>query len=223
MNKITNIVSFWLSLVIGFALLWSPFRLGQLVESPLLLTWLIVVLLFTFILLLLHSTLQWKLESNTQYSAKHEQLKLNLAVLLFLGVIIASVRSATTEFLLISDSIWVRVIGLIILFDALTLISWSQWIFAKRFSRNNNVAAKHELVTHGLYSVIRHPRELGLMIFVLSCSLTFNSILGLIVSFGFIYISLLRIKDEDYFLKQEFGQEWEEYAKNTSSLIPYIY
>ncbi len=223
MNTFHQIFSFWLSLIIGFALLWGPFRLLELVESPLILAWTTIVMLFTFILLLLHKTLHWKLASKTQYAAKYEQLKLNLAVFLFLGVMIASVRSASTRFLLITDYVWVPVLGFIILFDALTLIAWSQWHFAKRFMRNKNQAAKHELVSDGLYSVIRHPRDLGLMIFSLSCSLTFNSILGLIFSVLYILVAIMRIKDEEAFLKQEFGQEWIDYTKNTSSLIPFLY
>jgi len=85
------------------------------------------------------------------------------------------------------------------------------------------IVRDHKLVKDGLYKHIRNPiylaeilRNLG---FVLIFSSAYGSMLILLAS----TLLLFRIKLEEKILAAEFGEEYEEYKRNTKKLIPYIY
>jgi protein-S-isoprenylcysteine O-methyltransferase Ste14 len=211
------------ALIIATILLWGPFKLESFFNNLILIYWIGIIVLFAFILQLLQNSLQWKLDSEIRFKPKHYELKLNLSIFTLLGVFISAVRSSSASFMLLSNALWPSIVGFILLFDAIVFIAWANWQFAKQFSRNKNIEAKHELITSGVYQFIRHPRDLGLIIFTVSCALTFNSVISLIFSILYIIITVCRIKDEDDFLENEFGGTWIEYKNNTPALFPFIY
>jgi protein-S-isoprenylcysteine O-methyltransferase Ste14 len=52
----------------------------------------------------------------------------------------------------------------------------------------------------------------------------FSSILGIIATLVLILpVTLLRIKREEYYLKQKTKERYEDYMRNTKKLIPFIY
>lgn len=114
----------------------------------------------------------------------------------------------------------------------------------KQFTFELAIKKDHELVTHGLYSFVRHPS------YTASGAVLFGSILAQLApgsiwfEFGLWYVvywrvlflfavywkvlaflnSIVRIRKEDSVLRQEFGSKWDEWAKKTPyKMIPYLY
>ena len=81
----------------------------------------------------------------------------------------------------------------------------------------------HCLVTTGIYSKIRHPSYLGMLLLLLGWGLAFRSIVGLILTALILVPVLERIRSEEALLLREFGPEYEAYRKQTSRLVPGIY
>jgi protein-S-isoprenylcysteine O-methyltransferase Ste14 len=82
----------------------------------------------------------------------------------------------------------------------------------------------HELVTSGIFSVIRHPIYSGGMIGVLGLFIAFNSVF-MMLGVSALYFGVMRhrlIFEEDM-LVEEFGDEYRDYMKKTKRLIPYLY
>ena len=67
------------------------------------------------------------------------------------------------------------------------------------------------LVTSGIYSKIRHPGYLGLILIYFGFALIFSIVWMLIPAVIFSVLTYLTAMKEEEFLKQEFGHEYQEY------------
>ena len=78
----------------------------------------------------------------------------------------------------------------------------------------------HSLVTDGLYSRIRNPSYLGLLILSLGWALAFRSGAGVLLAALNIPPLIARMNSEERLLHAQFGQEYEAYRARTWRLLP---
>ena len=87
-----------------------------------------------------------------------------------------------------------------------------------------NKVDEHELVTHGIYSLSRHPSYFGFFIWSVGievmCCNPICTIAFTIILFNFFKN---RIISEESFLIQFFGEKYLEYKKHVGILIPFIH
>ena len=94
----------------------------------------------------------------------------------------------------------------------------------QQYSAFVKTSASHCLITTGTYARVRHPAYLGLGLLILGIPISSGSLLGLgIALFGGIPTLLYRIKVEERFLIEIFGEQYQEYARKTSSMLPHIW
>ena len=100
---------------------------------------------------------------------------------------------------------------------------WPVFVLGRRFSGLVAIQPEHTLVTKGIYSVIRHPSYLGLLVSMLGWGLAFRSGVGVALTALIIVPLLARIHAEERLLRTQFGAEYDAYCARTSRLIPEIY
>ncbi|KAF9043396.1 hypothetical protein BJ165DRAFT_1484730 [Panaeolus papilionaceus] len=115
----------------------------------------------------------------------------------------------------------------------------------KFFSFQVGIQKNHHLITHGLYSVVRHPSYMGMLfthVGYLLWHLTpgswvresglMNSTVGMLVVAAYVAfimgaayaITIARMRQEDKVIQSQFGKEWEEWAKRVPyKIMPGIY
>ncbi|XP_076918180.1 protein-S-isoprenylcysteine O-methyltransferase B-like isoform X2 [Bidens hawaiensis] len=80
----------------------------------------------------------------------------------------------------------------------------------------------HKLITHGVYSIVRHPGYTGFLIWSVGTQIMLcnpvSTVAFTLVVWNFFH---RRIPYEEYFLRQFFG-EYEEFAKRVPSGIPFV-
>jgi protein-S-isoprenylcysteine O-methyltransferase Ste14 len=91
------------------------------------------------------------------------------------------------------------------------------------FSGMLRIREGHTLTKNGIYRWIRHPAYLGAIILFLGIPVIASSIIGFLVMFLLVPYLVHRIKLEEKMLTERFGAEYEEYARHTKKLIPYLY
>ncbi|MFO1103649.1 MAG: isoprenylcysteine carboxylmethyltransferase family protein [Methylocystis sp.] len=96
-------------------------------------------------------------------------------------------------------------------------------VLGRRFSGLVAIQPGHELVTTGLYSRIRHPSYLGLLISALGWGLAFNTAVGVLLALANIPPLIARMNAEERLLSSEFGVSYDAYRAHTSRLIPGVY
>ena len=92
------------------------------------------------------------------------------------------------------------------------------------FSINIKIRTNHEVVKKGLYKYVRHPMYTSILMIFIGFAGIFSSILGIISTLVFILPTILiRIHREEYYLKKQTKERYENYMKKTKKLIPFIY
>jgi len=100
---------------------------------------------------------------------------------------------------------------------------WPVFMLGNRFSGLVAIQPGHKLVTTGIYSIIRHPSYLGLLIIALGWGLAFRSSIGVILAALNLVPLIGRIRAEEKLLASEFGAEYEAYRARTSKIVPGVY
>jgi len=100
---------------------------------------------------------------------------------------------------------------------------WPVYVLGNRFSGLVAIQPGHTLVTGGVYSVIRHPSYLGLLVNSLGWALAFRSGVGLLLMALMIPPLVARIRAEEALLRSQFGGAYDAYRARTSRLIPGLY
>lgn len=100
---------------------------------------------------------------------------------------------------------------------------WPVYVLGKRFSGLVAIQPGHTLVTNGIYSVIRNPSYLGLLLNSLGWGLAFRSWIGVMLTAMTLVPLLARIHAEERLLRSQFGEEYAAYCARTSRLVPRLY
>ncbi len=81
----------------------------------------------------------------------------------------------------------------------------------------------HELVTRGVYAYSRHPSYVGFFWWSLGSQLLLANPLALAVFFASLWrFFSARIRGEEAYLIEFFGQEYKDYKKRVGTKIPFI-
>jgi protein-S-isoprenylcysteine O-methyltransferase Ste14 len=121
------------------------------------------------------------------------------------------------------DGDTVRWIGVLLFTAGGILRLWPVFVLGNRFSGLVAIQEGHELVTTGIYSTIRNPSYLGLLLGTLGWSLAFRSWVGVILTALMIPPLGARMASEERLLRSQFGNQYDAYRARTWRLIPLVY
>jgi protein-S-isoprenylcysteine O-methyltransferase Ste14 len=117
----------------------------------------------------------------------------------------------------------VRYLGLALFVVGSVLRVGAVFVLGRRFSGLVAIQEDHELVTGGLYRVIRHPSYLGLLLGLFGWALVFRSAIGVLVSLLLLPPLVARMNSEEALLESEFGERYSDYRRRTWRLLPFLY
>ena len=121
------------------------------------------------------------------------------------------------------DGDTIRWLGVVLFAAGGALRLWPVFVLGHRFSGLVAIQPGHTLVTSGIYSVIRHPSYLGLLVNSLGWGLAFRSGVGVLLTALTIPPLLARIHAEERLLRTQFGDEYDTYRARTWRLIAGLY
>jgi protein-S-isoprenylcysteine O-methyltransferase Ste14 len=147
-----------------------------------------------------------------------------IAVFVIIGFLNAYLPAYTDRMdLLTIDGDTIRWFGVVFFALGGVLRIWPVFVLGHRFSGLVAIQSGHTLVTNGVYTFIRHPSYLGLLINSLGWSLAFRSGVGVLLTVFLIPPLVARIDAEENLLHSEFGDNYNAYRSRTWRLIPGIY
>jgi protein-S-isoprenylcysteine O-methyltransferase Ste14 len=80
-----------------------------------------------------------------------------------------------------------------------------------------------QLVKRGVYAVSRNPMYAGFIVFIIpGLALVLNQLDLIVISIAMFVAFKVRIIQEEEFLKNEFGPEFEAYRESIPQLVPFI-
>ena len=121
------------------------------------------------------------------------------------------------------DGETVRWIGVVLYAAGGALRLWPVFVLGRRFSGLVAIQPGHRLVTTGLYSTIRNPSYLGMIVLGLGWALAFRSLVGVALAALMMVPLVARIRSEEALLSSQFGAEYNDYRARTWWLLPGVY
>ena len=116
-----------------------------------------------------------------------------------------------------------NIAGLSLFIVGLSIAIVAAWTLKRFYASTLVTREDHQLVTHGVYRLARHPLYLGVLIAIMGVPVYAPSLYGFLILSLLIPIFLLRIKMEEDMLIEHFGDEYQAYQKVTKKLIPFLY
>lgn len=111
-------------------------------------------------------------------------------------------------------------IGAAVLLGGVWLACWSRWILGRNWSLSVTLKHDHELIQRGPYRVVRHPIYTGLITAFAGTAIAIGEwralLAVLIVSVSFWF----KLRMEERWLGEEFGDAYAQYRQRTKALIP---
>jgi protein-S-isoprenylcysteine O-methyltransferase Ste14 len=105
-----------------------------------------------------------------------------------------------------------------LLFSLLARIQLGQ-----NWSARISIKENHELIQTGPYRVTRNPIYTGFLLAFVGCSMSLGQVRGYLGIPVFLTCLLIKISQEEKFMREAFGGKWLAYHTRVNCLIPMIY
>jgi protein-S-isoprenylcysteine O-methyltransferase Ste14 len=144
-----------------------------------------------------------------------------LGLLGFVSMIGYVINPAWLAWASLSFPVWVRGVGIAVAVLGFTLLQWAQVTLANSWSDTPRMMKEQTLITNGPYRFIRHPIYTA-FILILSSTLFISSnwLIGLCWAGMTILEVVSRINFEESLMIEYFGEQYQEYMKQTGKLFP---
>jgi protein-S-isoprenylcysteine O-methyltransferase Ste14 len=120
-----------------------------------------------------------------------------------------------------------------IVFSVLTvaIAAASGWVLesavrtlGKQWALRARLIEDHKLITVGPYAYLRNPIYTGMLGMLIATGLATEHWVGTIVAIPVFAVGMvIRVRREEKLLREAFGEEFEEYARRVSAVLPGIY
>ncbi len=111
-------------------------------------------------------------------------------------------------------------LGLLLTAMGVALSIWARVSLGANWSGTVTLKDDHELISKGLYRWIRHPIYTGILLAMIGTALIRGHLRGWV---GFLIVLAafyFKARREEGFLRQEFGDGFEEHARRTGMFLP---
>ena len=117
---------------------------------------------------------------------------------------------------------YLQVFSVLLFLAGVILAGWSAQVLGQFMIPPIQVLEKHELVTQGPYSRIRHPAYTSAIIMALASTLLFFNLIIFLAFVAILAIAYKRAVLEEELLASEdgFGQDYRDYMKKTGRFLP---
>ena len=146
-------------------------------------------------------------------------LTLLFSAMLFIPIIYAA--TPWLDFVNYSLPTWAGWSGVAIMAVALFIFWRAHADLGLNWSPTLEIREKHELITRGIYGVVRHPMYASQWLWVLAQPLLLqNWIAGWSNIIVFIFFYLLRVKAEEQLMLEQFGDQYRSYMQKVGAVFP---
>ncbi len=114
--------------------------------------------------------------------------------------------------------------GVAIAIVGIGLRFWSAAVLGRFYTRTVALASEHRLVRAGPYRFVRHPGYAGVICLWIGAGLAGGSAVATAaIALAMLMAYRSRIRAEERFLHDVFGDEYVAYARTTWRLVPFVY
>jgi len=150
--------------------------------------------------------------------------EVTLLFMLLSGTVVIPIIYAATDWLDFANytlPVWAGWLGIVIGTGGLFVFWRAHADLGLNWSPTLEIREKHELITGGIYGVIRHPMYASQWLLVVAQPLLLqNWIAGFQNQLVFIPFYLLRVKAEEQLMIEQFGEQYRAYMQKVGAVFP---
>lgn len=144
--------------------------------------------------------------------------------LLFISMFLVPIVYASTNWLDFADytlPAWAGWLGVALIGAAIFVFWRAHADLGLNWSPTLEIREKHELITRGIYALIRHPMYASQWLWVVAQPLLLqNWVAGFINLLVFIPFYLLRVRAEEQLMLEQFGDQYRSYMQEVGAVFP---
>lgn len=122
----------------------------------------------------------------------------------------------------IPDGIAVGFLGIIITVIGLGFAVWARIHLGKNWSSRPGIKVDHTLIRTGPYQFVRNPIYTGILFGYAGTAIVIGELWAFFMILFILAVTLMKIRVEERFLREEFGEAYIQYGKEVKALIPYL-
>lgn len=111
-------------------------------------------------------------------------------------------------------------LGLVLTVLGAMLAIWARFTLGRNWSASVTVKKDHELIRRGPYRLVRHPIYAGALLAILGTGLAFGHAQGLLAFLIALVTWKRKAGNEEQFMVEQFGEQYEQYRREVKSLVP---
>jgi len=170
----------------------------------------------------------WLLSRNVKRETQREPVASRLAHMLPLILAAVLLWSDRMPVWILGDRFlpraeWPFVLGALLTAAGLLFSVWARVHIGRNWSGIVTIKEDHELVTSGPYAIVRHPIYTGLLLGFIGSALARGEWRG-VLAVAIVLVALWRkLRVEERFMQQQFGDAYRQYASRVPALVPRIW
>ena len=152
-----------------------------------------------------------------------------LLYIMFLPILNSILSVLRSNWQLLSfDILWLRPLGLLLLFMATIFTLWARIVLGLMWSSIPLIRPDHLLRTNGPYRITRHPIYTGLLgmiigsLLMLASHQWFVTVIEILLITEVLLILHLKIRLEEHLLLANFGEDYVQFQNRVPQLLPFI-
>ncbi|MCL4529705.1 MAG: isoprenylcysteine carboxylmethyltransferase family protein [Chloroflexi bacterium] len=122
-----------------------------------------------------------------------------------------------------STRVWMLALGSLLYFPGMLFALWGRLALGKNYFASTGLGtqlfADHQLITTGPFALMRHPMYFGLILAAFGSLLIYVTWTTLFFAVFAPFI-VVRARNEEQALAEEFGERWREYSKRVPAFLP---
>jgi protein-S-isoprenylcysteine O-methyltransferase Ste14 len=117
---------------------------------------------------------------------------------------------------------WWKIPGAALTYAGIAFTIWARIVLGGNWSSDVTLKKGHSLVRSGPYALVRHPIYSGLLLAMLGTALVVAEVHAFLGVAAACLAWRLKFREEERFMTEQFGLEYEEYRRRTPALVPFV-
>jgi len=123
---------------------------------------------------------------------------------------------------IVPDELVIALVGTAITLAGLAFAIWARFHLGTNWSGQPTIKVGHQLIRTGPYKIVRNPIYTGILVAFAGTALVIGEFWAVAALLIILAVCYAKIRTEEKFLLEEFGESFVQYKKEVKALIPYI-